>query len=418
MIVDVSGAGIDLKEHEEILKSSKEWHKKLRSNCKDYLGADYTGWVDLPVKDHESLICDIKKTAEEIRHRCTLFIVIGIGGSFLGAKAMIEALNGSKAGYPEVVFAGINFTSSYHEKLINRLKNESVYICVISKSGRTVEPCLMYAILKEKMIEKYGNDEARRRIIVITDETKGDLRQEVCETQMKSYVIPDDIGGRYSVLSPVGLVPISVAGHDIQKLIDGAKTMSADFCEREDDFISYTVARCAAQSIGKKVEVFEYFDHNLIGFGEWLVQLFAESEGKEGKGAFPTCLQFSRDLHSIGQFLQQGNPIFYETIIRVANKYTDITIPDYAGYPYTGKTLNQINVCAEEGVILAHKKAGTPVLSIQVDTLDEFNLGKMIYFFEMSAALSAYNLGVNPFDQPGVEAYKAEMMQNIRRLDD
>lgn len=394
----------------------EKWHKLLVSDDKAHLGSEFKGWVNLPENTDADLVDRIIKKAEELKEKCTLFIVVGIGGSFLGAKAVIDALNGSRDGWPEVVFAGFNMNGAYISKLKKRIANESVCMCVISKSGRTVEPLISYAILKDLMFAKYGYQEARKRIVVITDEKKGELRPEAFENQFDSFAIPDDIGGRYSVLTPVGLLPIAVAGHDIKAILDGAKDIQKSDWTAAGKNITYAATRTLLQEKGKCIEIFEYFEGNLIYFGEWLKQLFGETEGKDGKGVYPACLFFSRDLHSIGQFLQQGNQIFYETFIRITKSNEDMVIPWYAGYPYAGKTMEQINECAEEGVIRAHSKAGIPINEIHIDELNEFTVGQMIYFFEMSAALSAYALRLNPFDQPGVEAYKKEMQALIAEL--
>lgn len=393
-----------------------DWHEILLSEDTHHLGADYKGWVKLPEEMVEDLIIDLVETAREIQDKCTLFIVVGIGGSFLGTRAVIDALNGSREDCPEVVFAGFNMNGAYISKLKRRIANESVCMCVISKSGRTVEPLLSYAVLKDLMFAKYGYQEARRRIYVITDEKKGDLRPEAFENQFKAFTIPGNIGGRYSVLTAVGLLPIAVAGHDIRMLLDGAKDMQKADWSADGELLRYAAGRTLLQEQGKSLEIFEYFEGNLRYFGEWLKQLFGETEGKDGKGAYPACLFFSRDLHSIGQFLQQGRQIFYETMIRIEHPAEDMEIPWYAGYPYAGKTMEQINACAENGVLRAHQKAGIPIHEIHIEELNAFTMGQMIYFFEMSAALSAYVMGVNPFDQPGVEAYKKEMQALIAEL--
>lgn len=393
-----------------LLEEAKDWYHRLNSES-----MEYTGWVDLPAGIDRELVDDIITTAERIKSQCSLFIVVGIGGSYLGAKAVIDALNGSMYGCPDIQFAGYSMSAAYQEKLIRRMNNESTCLCVVSKSGRTVEPMLSYAILKDRMFAKYGIKEARKRIYVITDETKGDLRIDAFENQFQSFNIPADIGGRYSVLTPAGLLPIAVAGHDIVNLLGGAKSLM-DKRLWEESLLDYAASRVALQKAGKCVEVFEYFEANLTVFGDWLQQLFGESEGKEGKGAFPACLCFSRDLHSMGQFLQQGNQIFYETIIRIKESAFDLDIPWQAGYPYAGKTIEQINECSESGVIAAHRKAGIPLGIIEVDKLDEYSVGQLIYFFEMSAAVSAFLLGLNPFDQPGVEFYKQEMKDLILKL--
>ncbi len=392
------------------------WHKALMSPELDHLGAEYKGWATLPSTFDKDLLESIKDTAEEIKQKCSLLVVVGIGGSFLGAKAVIDALNGCKADWPEVVFAGFNMNGAYLKKLKRRMSKESTCLCVISKSGRTVEPLLAYAILKEFMFAKYGYQEARKRIFVITDEKNGDLRPDAFENQFRSFVIPENIGGRYSVLTPVGLLPIAAAGHDIDTILAGAKQIEESDWSAEGSLVNYAANRTILQEENKVLEVFEYFEGNLRYFGEWLKQLFGETEGKEGKGAYPACQFFSRDLHSLGQFLQQGNQIFYETMIRIAESPDDLEIPWYAGYPYAGKSLEQINDCAERGVIKAHQNAGIPINEIHIERLDEFTIGQMIYFFEMSAALSAYSMGLNPFDQPGVEDYKREMHRLVTEL--
>ena len=416
MKIEITGAEINKDELMQRCGEMAQWHQVLMSDDRTHLGGYCKGWVKLPETIDSELVGSIIETAEEIRDKCTLFIVVGIGGSFLGAKAVIDALNSSRDGWPEVVFAGFNMNGAYISKLKRRIARESVCMCVISKSGRTVEPLLSYAVLKDLMFAKYGYQEARRRIIVITDDKKGDLRPEAFENQFRSFVIPEDIGGRFSVLTPVGLLPVAVAGHDIIKLLDGARDMQCSDWTARGQLLSYAAARTLLQEKGRCLEVFEYFEGNLRYFGEWLKQLFGETEGKEGKGAYPACLFFSRDLHSIGQFLQQGRQVFYETMIRIAKCNEDMVIPWYAGYPYAGKTMEQINDCAEGGVIRAHRKAGIPINEIHIDELNEFTVGQMIYFFEMSAALSAYAMGLNPFDQPGVEDYKVEMQYLIEQL--
>jgi len=404
---------------DELKKKSEEltkWHKLLMSDDLSHLGADRKGWATLPGSIDQALLDDIINTAEKVKEQCTLFIVIGIGGSYLGSRAVIEALNGSRDDYPEVTYAGFNMNGAYLKKLLKRITNESVCICAISKSGTTVEPLLSFSIIKEKLIAKYGEEEANRRIYVITDESDGTLRKEASEKGYKSFCIPRNIGGRYSVLSPVGLFPIAVAGHEIKAIISGARNMEYDDWSENGYYINYPASRVIRQNDGKFLEIFEYFEGNLFYFGEWLRQLFGESEGKNGLGAYPSSLFFSRDLHSIGQFLQQGRQIFTETVIRVKNSPGDELIPESAGMPYAGKTVEQINDCAERGVIAAHQNAGIPITDIHIDELNEYTIGQLIYFFEMSAALSAYSLGLNPFDQIGVEEYKAEMKKFVGNI--
>lgn len=407
--IDITGTKIEPKNETALLDSSRKWLNHLRAE-KD----DYTGWVNLPLQFNSELLYRILDAAKDIRDKCDLLIVVGVGGSYLGAKAVIDALNGSKENFPEIIFAGFNMSAAYLDKIVKRMKKEDVCLCVISKSGTTVEPLLSYAILKDKLFGKYGLD-AKNRIYVITDAKKGALRKEAEENGYPSFVVPDDIGGRYSVLSAVGLLPIAAAGHDIVAMLGGAaKVARAE--EWQNSLLDYTICRVALQKQGKTLEIFESFEANLLYFGEWLKQLFGESEGKNGKGAYPAALCFSTDLHSIGQFLQQGNQMFFETLIRIKRSNYDFMIPSSAGEPYAGKTLETINECSEKGVIAAHKKGGIPMITIEIPRLNEDTLGQLIYFFEMSCALSSYNLGVNPFDQPGVEAYKSEMRKLVEEL--
>ncbi len=408
MRIDLSRNGIEIKQ--ESMDIASKWQIELAKGDQEF-----TGWANLPSTIDKDMVEDIKKTAKEIKEKCDLFVVIGIGGSYLGAQAVIDALDGSKNDYPEIMFAGYNMSATTMNKVLKAVDEKETCICVISKSGGTVEPLMAYSILKEKLIEKYGEAEADKRIYVVTDAVKGTLRPEVEEKGYKSFVIPDNVGGRYSVLTPVGLLPIAAAGADIDALLKGAKDMEED--ERwKDELLKYAISRVELLNSGKVIEVFEYFEDTLRYFGEWIKQLFGESEGKEGKGAYPACLCFSRDLHSIGQFLQQGNPIVYETVIRIDEPNLNFTIPEIAGKPYAGKTLEDINRCAEGGVILAHEKAGVPINTISIEKLDEYNLGQMIYFFEMTCGIAASMQGVNPFDQPGVEGYKSEMRKLINEL--
>ena len=411
--VDFSYAGVPITEVLKYNEKVNKIHEEFQKNKDDE--KEFLGWLELPTNYDKEEFQKIKEAAKRIQENSEVLVVIGIGGSYLGAKAVIDALNGSMSDCPDIQFAGYSMSAAYQEKLIRRLNREATCLCVVSKSGKTVEPMLSYAILKDRMFAKYGIKEARNRIYVITDETKGDLRIDAFENQFKTFSIPENVGGRYSVLTPAGLLPIAAAGHDIINLLGGAKSLM-DKRLWEESLLDYATSRVALQKAGKCVEVFEYFEANLTVFGDWLQQLFGESEGKEGKGAFPACLCFSRDLHSMGQFLQQGNQIFYETIIRIKKSAFDLDIPFQAGYPYAGKTIEQINECSESGVIAAHRKAGIPLGIIEVDKLDEYSVGQLIYFFEMSAAVSAFLLGLNPFDQPGVEFYKQEMKDLVLKL--
>ena len=399
MYVDLTNAKVSIPQ--PLTEQAESYRKQLFSGS-----IDNTGWVTLPETMTRARLDEIQQTADEIARKCTLFIVVGIGGSYLGARAVIDALNGDQPGRPHVMFAGYNMTGAHLEKVVEAMKEQATCLCVISKSGTTLEPLLAYSILKEEMFAKYGEKESKNRIYVVTGKNDGPLRRDVEQYGFASFDVPEDIGGRFSVLSIVGLLPIAVAGFNIHQLLQGAGSLSMEH------ITDYACTRILLQQSGKDVEVFTYFSTNLRFFGEWLKQLVGETEGKNGKGAFPSCLCFSRDLHSIGQFLQQGHQIFYETMIQYRRAQGDFVIPESAGKPFAGKMLEQINRCSEAGVVKAHSDGGVPVIVINVEQVDEYNIGQLIYFFELSEAISAMLLGVNPFDQPGVENYK----RNTRKL--
>ena len=403
MYVDLTNAKVPIPQ--SLTDQAKTYRKQLFSGS-----IENTGWVTLPETMTRAKLDEIQQIADEIARKCTLFIVVGIGGSYLGARAVIDALNGDRPNRPHVMFAGYNMTGAHLEKLVEAMKEQATCLCVISKSGKTLEPLLAYSILKEEMFAKYGEKESKNRIYVVTGNNDGPLRKDVEQYGFASFEVPEDIGGRFSVLSIVGLLPIAVAGFDIHQLLQGAGSLSMDH------ITDYACTRILLQQSGKDVEVFTYFSTNLRFFGEWLKQLIGETEGKEGKGAFPSCLCFSRDLHSIGQFLQQGHQIFYETMIQYRRAQGDFVIPASAGEPFAGKMLEQINRCSEAGVVKAHSDGGVPVIVINVEQVDEYNIGQLIYFFELSEAISAMLLGVNPFDQPGVENYKTNTKKLVEAL--
>lgn len=403
MYIDLSNAKTTIP---QVLTDQAEcYRKQLFSGT-----MENTGWVSLPETMTRQKLDEIQQCADDIARRCTLFIVVGIGGSYLGARAVIDALNGDQPGRPHVMFAGYNMTGAHLEKVVSAMKEQATCLCVISKSGTTLEPLLAYSILKEEMFAKYGEKEAKNRIYVVTGHKDGPLRKDIEQYGFASFDVPEDIGGRFSVLSIVGLLPIAVAGFNIHQLMQGAGSLSMD------RITDYACTRILLQQSGKDVEVFTYFSTNLRFFGEWLKQLVGETEGKDGKGAFPSCLCFSRDLHSIGQFLQQGHQIFYETMIQYKRAQGDFVIPSCAGAPFAGKMLEQINRCSEAGVVKAHSEGGVPVIVINVEQVDEYNIGQLIYFFELSEAISAMLLGVNPFDQPGVENYKVNTKNLVKEL--
>lgn len=435
-------------------QAAAEWEAGLKA-AKEKLWSgkeDFTGWVRLPFDYDRNELKEILAAAEKIRKQCEAFIVIGIGGSYLGAQAAISALRRGKDPAPEIYFAGQNLSGTYHKELLEKIRGKELCLCVISKSGTTTEPSAAFSILKDELYKKYGREEASRRIYAITDTKKGVLREESNREGYTSFVVPDDIGGRYSVLTAVGLLPIAAAGIDVEAMLEGAysaalkevpegafkeaaavskeefkeaaaalKTKSdaapnSTSKELKTDAERLAAARMSLLKMGKTIEVFEYYEPRLQFFGEWLKQLFGESEGKDGKGIFPTALQFSTDLHSMGQFLQDGNQIFFETVLNVLDPPGDLTVPESAGELLAGKSMNDINQAAVEGVIAAHKAAGIPVVRLDIPELSPRCFGEMVYFFETVCAVSGYLNGVNPFDQPGVESYKAEMRKVLQKI--
>ena len=387
----------------------------------------FTGWVRLPLAYDRNELKKILSTAEKIRKQCQVFIVIGIGGSYLGARAAISALAAGGNAAPEIFYAGQNLSGTYHKELIKKIREKEFCLCVISKSGTTTEPSVAFSILKDELYQRYGREEAAKRIYAITDSEKGVLRQEVNREGYESFAVPDDIGGRYSVLTAVGLLPIAVAGIDIEEMLLGAESVASQVSaakgegrgtpgtDQTDDAALLAAARASLLKRGTTVEVFEYYEPGLQYFAEWLKQLFGESEGKDGKGIFPAALQFSTDLHSMGQFLQDGNRIFFETVLNVLNPPEDLIVPESAGELLAGRSMNAINQAAVQGVIAAHETAGISIIKLDIPELTPYYFGQMIYFFETSCALSGYLMGVNPFDQPGVESYKSEMRKVLQK---
>ena len=385
-------------------------------------GNDFLGWVNLPSEIDESLIADIEKTACELRKKSDLFVVIGIGGSYLGARAVIEALQNHFApltdAKPLVVYAGHNMSEDYLKELMAILDKKDYSLAVISKSGTTTEPAIAFRILKQHIIKKYGEQEAASRIIAITDKARGALKQLANVKGYKTYIVPDDVGGRFSVLTPVGLLPIAMAGIDIRKLIAGAIEIEK-LCKNNPtlngNFVSeYAVARHILYGMGKTNEIMVNYEPRLVYFSEWWKQLYGESHGKNGKGIFPASVTFSTDLHSMGQYIQDGIRNLFETVISVENSDHELRIPmenedlDQLNY-IAGKRISEVNHKAELGTMLAHEDGGVPNIRIVIPEISAYVLGQLIYFFEMGCALSGYMLEVNPFDQPGVEAYKKNM---------
>ena len=387
-------------------------------NNGDAAGNDFLGWLDLPSRTDAALIDDINATALAMRSMCDVVVSIGIGGSYLGAKAVIEALSpafGAPA-TPQVVFAGQNIGEDYLYELQTYLKDKKFGIIVISKSGTTTEPAIAFRLLKAQLEDQMGKDEASKRIVAITDAKRGALRQLATEEGYKTFVIEDSVGGRFSVLSPVGLLPIAVAGYDIKALIKGAQEMQNKLTVASDDNITltYASARNALYRHGKKIEILVNYNPKLHYFGEWWKQLYGESEGKDHKGIFPAAVDNTTDLHSMGQWIQDGERSIFETVVSVAAPDHQVVIPsdkdNLDGLNYiASKRVDEVNKQAELGTRIAHVDGGVPNIHITIPALEEGALGALIYFFEISCGISGYLLGVNPFNQPGVEAYKKNM---------
>ena len=389
------------------------------------LGNDFLGWVDLPNNYDKEEFARIKKAAEKIKSDSDVLVVIGIGGSYLGARAAIECLghsfrnnlNKEERKTPEIYFAGNNISSTYLMDLLDVIKDKDVSLNVISKSGTTTEPAIAFRVLKEFLENKYGKDEAAKRIYATTDAKKGALKQVSDEEGYETFVIPDDVGGRFSVLTPVGLLPIAVAGIDIDAIMTGANDARVDFNNsnlEENDCYQYAVVRNILHKIGKDIELLVNYEPSLHYLSEWWKQLYGESEGKDQKGLFPASVDFSTDLHSMGQYVQDGKRILFETVLNVEKPRRVLNLKEEAndldGLNYlSGKTLDFVNEKAFQGTLLAHTDGQVPNLLINIPTLDEYNFGYLVYFFEKACGISGYLLGVNPFNQPGVEAYKKNM---------
>ncbi len=420
---------VDFVSYEEVIALAKQSVRHLESlNGGMGAGNDFLGWLSLP-EDIQNQLDRIGKTAKHLRSVSDTTVVIGIGGSYLGAKAVIEALSHSfspllKSKHHEILFAGQNICEDYLSDLLEILEDRNYSIIVISKSGTTTEPAIAFRILKDHLERKVGKIRAADRIIAITDSEKGALRSLAELNGYETFVIPDNVGGRYSVLTPVGLLPIAVAGADIRMLVKGAHEMELITRKNKDAVknpsLLYAAARNLILQTGRPVEILVGFNPKLHFFAEWWKQLFGESEGKEGKGIFPASVDFTTDLHSLGQYIQEGQRIIFETIISVTDTRKKVTIPsekddsDQLNY-LAGKRLSEVNHSAEAGTILAHNDGNVPVIRIDIPELNEFFLGQLIYFFELACAVSGYILDVNPFDQPGVEAYKKNMFALLNK---
>ncbi len=389
-------------------------------------GNDFLGWLDLPTRTDEALLNDIQAVADDLRNSCEVVVAIGIGGSYLGAKAVIEALSDTFAAQrgttPQVLFAGQNIGEDYLYELMDYLRGKKFGIVVISKSGTTTEPAIAFRLLKEQLEAHMGKAEASRRIVAITDAKRGALRQLATEEGYKTFVIDDNVGGRFSVLSPVGLLPIAVAGYDIKALMSGAAEIAATTEEHGADNIAevYAKTRNALYRAGKKIEILVNYNPKLHFFAEWWKQLYGESEGKENKGIFPASVDNSTDLHSMGQWIQDGERTIFETVLSVEKQRHTVVIPadeaNLDGLNYiAGKRVDEVNKMAELGTCIAHIDGGVPNLRITIPALEEKYLGQLIYFFEKACGVSGYILNVNPFNQPGVEDYKRNMFALLEK---
>ena len=388
-------------------------------------GSDFRGWIDLPVNYDKAELLKIKKAAKKINGDSDALIVIGIGGSYLGARAAIGMLshafpysigNETRKG-PAIYYCGNNISSTYLTDLLEAVKDKDISVNVISKSGTTTEPALAFRIFRELLEKKYGVEEARKRIYATTDVKKGALKVLADKEGYETFVVPDDVGGRYSVLTAVGLLPIAAAGIDIDSIMKGAADAREVYSETDitkNDCYQYAAARNALSRKGKTIEIMVNFEPSLHYFGEWLKQLFGESEGKDGKGIFPAAADFSTDLHSMGQYIQEGQRDMFETFINVEKPKKEITIGTDAenldGLNFlSGKTVDFVNKQAFKGTVLAHNAGGVPVIILNVPEITPYYFGQLVYFFEKACSISGYLLGVNPFNQPGVEAYKKNM---------
>lgn len=410
-------------------KKEIESHNKALFN-KTGKGNDFLGWTTLPTSISETDLADYEATAAKmIAKNIDIFVVVGIGGSYLGAKAVVDALSDSFAHLKErknpfILFAGQNISEDYLFELRELLKTKEYAMAVISKSGTTTEPALAFRLLKQDIEEKYGKKEATERIVAVTDASRGALRSLATTEGYKTFVIPDDVGGRYSVLTPVGLLAIAVAGFDIRSLVKGAVDMQnasgVNVPFEENMPAQYAAVRNELYKNGKSVEIFVNYNPKLHFLAEWWKQLYGESEGKEGKGIFPASVDFTSDLHSMGQYIQEGERVLFETVVSVASPDREVRIPkdadDLDGLNFlAGKRVDEVNKMAELGTMLAHVDGGVPNIQIVLPKLNEYYLGQLIYFFELACGLSGYTLGVNPFDQPGVEAYKKNMFALLEK---
>lgn len=422
MVIELKKTGLKgfiFENETELMKDMAKKANELLVN-KTGAGSDFHGWVDLPVNYDKDEFERIKKAAKKIQSSCDVLIVIGIGGSYLGARAAIEFVNGQfynqtrKEGIPEIYFVGNNISSAYINDIINIIGNRDFCINVISKSGTTTEPAIAFRVFKKLAEERYGKDGASERIFATTDKERGALKTLADKEKYETFVVPDDVGGRFSVLTAVGLIPMAVAGLDIDAAMKGAADARQEFSKEDNICTEYAILRNALHRKGKCIEILVNYEPALVMMGEWFKQLFNESEGKDKKGIFATSANFSTDLHSIGQAIQDGTRNLFETVLWVKNQRTTRLIDEMEGNVdglnyLCGKEIQFVNSKAFEGTLIAHVDGGTPNIVLEIENADAYNFGYLVYFFEKACGLSGYMLGVNPFDQPGVESYKKNM---------
>ncbi len=427
--LNLKNTGITKKSIMEYKEQVENIHKDLHRRANDE--KDFVGWLELPTNYDKKEFARIKKAAKKIKKESDILVVIGIGGSYLGARAVIEALTSSfynmlpnkQRKFPQILYVGNNLSPNYINELIEYIGNKDFSINVISKSGTTTEPAVAFRIFREILENKYGIDEARSRIYATTDKEKGALKSLAESEGYEQFVVPDNIGGRYSVLTAVGLLPIAVAGIDIDKLMEGARIAQERYNDsnlKYNECYQYAVVRNILYKLYKNTEILANYEPKMHYFTEWWKQLFGESEGKEQKGIFPAGVDFTTDLHSMGQYIQEGRRNLFETVISIEEPNSDITIPsdddNLDGLNYlAGKGLDYVNKKAMEGTVQAHVSGDVPNIIINLKQLSETSIGELIYFFEKACAVSGMILGINPFNQPGVEEYKKNMFKLLKK---
>ncbi len=427
--LNLKNTGISQKSIMEYKEQVENIHKELHQKANDE--KDFVGWLELPTNYDKKEFSRIKKAAKKIKKESDILVVIGIGGSYLGARAVIEALTSSfynmltekQRKYPQILYVGNNLSPNYINELIEYIGDKDFSVNVISKSGTTTEPAIAFRIFREILENKYGIEEARSRIYVTTDKERGALKTLADNEGYEKFVIPDNVGGRYSVLTAVGLLPIATAGIDIEKLMQGAQNAQERYDDpnlKYNECYKYAVTRNILYKLYKNTEILVNYEPKMHYFTEWWKQLYGESEGKDQKGIFPAGVDFTTDLHSMGQYIQEGRRNLFETVISIEKPKSDITInsdeDNLDGLNYlSGKTLDYVNKKAMEGTVKAHVSGDVPNIMINIENLDEENIGELIYFFEKACAMSGMILGVNPFNQPGVEEYKKNMFKLLKK---